>query len=77
MPPMTGSAGGFSNETVTMPIVWIGDQQGTVVYSGLDPELAGLYLVTVRVPLTVAPGEHSLRVEFKGVASNEALLPVI
>ena len=37
MPPRTGSAGGFSNETVTMPTVWIGDQQGTVVYSGLDP----------------------------------------
>ncbi len=76
MPPRTGSAGGFSNETVTMPTVWIGDQQGTVVYSGLDPELAGLYLVTVQVPLTVAPGEHTLRVEFNGVASNEALLPV-
>lgn len=76
MPPRTGSAGGFSNETVTMPTVWIGDQRGTVVYSGLDPDLAGLYLVTVQVPLTVAPGEHSLRVEFNGVASNEALLPV-
>lgn len=76
MPPRTGLAGGFSNETVTTPTVWIGDQQGTVGYSGLDPELAGLYLVTVQVPLTVAPGEHLLRVEFNGVASNEALLPV-
>ena len=75
-PPRTGSAGGFSNETVNMPTVWIGDERGTVVYSGLDPDLAGLYLVTVQVPLTVAPGEHSLRVEFNGVASNEPLLPV-
>lgn len=76
MPPRTGSAGGLTNETVTMPTVWIGGQRGTVVYSGLDPDLAGLYLVTVQVPLTVAPGEHPLRVEFNGVASNEALLPV-
>ena len=76
MPPRTGSAGGFSNETVVVPTVWIGDQQGTVVYSGLDPDLAGLYLVTVQVPLTIGPGEHSLRVEFNGVVSNEALLPV-
>ena len=76
MPPRTGRAGGFSNETVTKPTVWIGDQRGTVVYSGLDPELAGLYLVTVRVPLATAPGEHLLRVEFNGIASNEVLLPV-
>ena len=76
LPPKTGFAGGFSNETVNSPTVWIGDQQARVVYSGLDPDLAGLYLVTVEVPLTVSPGEHPLRVEFNGVASNEALLPV-
>ena len=76
LPPTTGYAGGFSNETVNSPTVWIGDQQATVVYSGLDPDLAGLYLVTVQVPQTISPGEHSLRVEFNGVASNEVLLPV-
>ena len=76
LPPKTGIAGGFSNETVNSPTVWIGDQQARVVYSGLDPDLAGLYLVTVEVPLTVSAGEHPLRVEFNGVASNEALLPV-
>ena len=76
LPPKTGLAGGFSNETVNSPTVWIGDQQARVVYSGLDPDLAGLYLVTVEVPLAISAGEHSLRVEFNGVASNEALLPV-
>ena len=75
-PPSTGSASGFSNATVYMPGVWIGNQQATVIYSGLDPDLAGLYLVTVQVPQAISPGEHSLRVEFNGVASNLVLLPV-
>ncbi len=76
LPPPTGSAGGLANSTVNRPTVWIGGQRARVVYSGLDPDLAGLYLVTFEVPRAVGPGEHSLRVDFAGVASNEALLPV-
>ena len=75
-PPPTGAAGTRFNSTIYPPGVWIGSESAEVSYSGLDPGMAGLYLVTARVPDALEPGNHSLRVEVNGTYSNDVLLPV-
>ncbi len=75
-PPPSGAVGSLLNATVHVPTVWIGGEPSRVAYSGLDPGMAGLYLVTVEVPTTVPPGRQSLRMEINGAESNEVLLPI-
>lgn len=75
-PIPTGTASSLPNSTVHVPVVWIGGEQAETTYSGLGPEMAGLYLVTAVVPPSLQPGNHALRVEINAVSSNEVLLPV-
>ncbi len=74
--PQTGAAGEILVSTVSSPDVLIGEVAAQVTYSGLGPGMAGLYLVTVLVPVTLTPGDHSVRVSIDQASSNEALLPV-
>ncbi len=74
--PPTGSVSSMLNSTVHSPRVWIDGEEADVTYSGLDPSMAGLYLVTAVLPSSLMPGNHPLRVEVDGVSSNEVLLPV-
>ncbi len=75
-PPATGRGPDRAVATTHFPEVWIADQPVTVAYSGLDPEAAGLYLLTIAVPAGVGPGLHRVRVEVNQSPSNEPLLPV-
>ncbi len=74
--PETGAAGSLLNTTLHAPTVWIAGQRALVTYSGLDPGLAGLYLLTVVVPEDLPAGSHPLSVEITGAKSNEVILPV-
>ena len=72
----TGAVSSLLNSTVHSPVVVIGGESAAVTYSGLDPGMAGLYLVTAVVPASLPSGNHPLRVEINSVSSNEVLLPV-
>ena len=75
-PPPTGAVSSLFNSTVHAPLAWIDGKEAEVTYSGLDPGMAGLYLVTAVVPSSLTPGNHPLHVEINGMSSNEVLLPV-
>jgi uncharacterized protein (TIGR03437 family) len=44
--------------TVAVPIVNVGGQPVTVVFSGIAPGFAGLYQVNFQIPQSVTPGEY-------------------
>ncbi|MDE0101253.1 MAG: S8 family serine peptidase [Bryobacterales bacterium] len=75
-PPPSGAAPDRPEPTVHRPQVWVGRRSGSVVYSGLDPSAAGVYLLTFDVPEGLEPDLHSVVVVVNDVASNRALLPV-
>jgi uncharacterized protein (TIGR03437 family) len=57
-----GAAGPVSplSQSVSTITAYIGGTQGTVTYSGLAPQLAGLYQVNVTVPTGLTAGENDL-----------------
>lgn len=75
-PPPSGAAPDGPEPTVHQPEVWVGRQRGSVVYSGLDPSAAGVYLLTLGVPADLEPDLYPVTVLVNDVASNRALLPV-
>jgi uncharacterized protein (TIGR03437 family) len=83
-PAVSDGADGPSNplsKTTNTPSVFLFDSAGrsfqaTVTYSGLAPELAGLYQLNFTIPGGMASGEASLEV-FGGTSDSlEAVLPV-
>jgi uncharacterized protein (TIGR03437 family) len=66
--------GPFS-ETAT-PVVKIGTQQATVLFSGLVPGSGTLYVVNVVVPLSLAPGTYPITVSIGGRTSPAATIVV-
>ncbi|HLN02209.1 MAG TPA: S8 family serine peptidase [Bryobacteraceae bacterium] len=62
--------------TTTNPTVTIGGQPATVQFSGLAPNLIGVYQLTVTVPANISAGLQSAIVTINGVASPAANLPV-
>ena len=74
--PPTGMAGSLVNTTIERATAWIGGAQAPVTYSGLDPGLAGLYLMTVIVPQEVEAPRPGVSAQIGTVSSNTALLPV-
>jgi uncharacterized protein (TIGR03437 family) len=62
--------------TLSAPRVMIDGLEAEVTFSGLAPFLAGVYQVNAIVPAGLAPGQHRLRIEIAGVASNEVLIEV-
>jgi uncharacterized protein (TIGR03437 family) len=68
--------------TTSTPIIYVTDQDGnygtpTITYSGLAPELAGLYQIDFTIPTGLVAGPASLEV-FSGVDSDtvEAVIPL-
>jgi uncharacterized protein (TIGR03437 family) len=63
------------NTTVTTPVVSVDGIVAQVLSSALRLGHVGVYDVTFRVPSNVATGEHRVRINIGGVASNEVALP--
>ena len=75
--PPTGAAGGALVSTVRTPQVRLGGVPAAVTYSGLDPAMAGVYLIAIVIPEGVASGPQPLQVVIDGAASNEVQIPVL
>ncbi len=75
-PPATGEGVAMPVSTLRPPHVQVGGLDARVTYSGLTPELAGLYQLTLRLPASLPAGEHPVRVTMDGAVSNTPLLPV-
>ena len=71
-----GSAGPASSQTNNTIQVFIGGLQATVGYSGLAPQLAGLYQINVTVPSGVTTGDNTLEILGPDSDATEALIPV-
>lgn len=74
--PDTGAAGSAASLTVHPPVVRMDGRIARVLFSGLDPAIAGLYLVTAVVPSALQPGLVRLQVKVAGASSNTVRLPV-
>ena len=61
----------FCESTVT-----VASQNATVKFSGLTPEVSGLYQIDFQVPANASSGDLNLVVTQNGVASNTTKLPV-
>jgi uncharacterized protein (TIGR03437 family) len=70
-----GSAGPTSSQTNSAIDVYIGGVEATVGYSGLAPDLAGLYQLNVTVP-SVTAGDNTLEIVGPDSDAAEALIPV-
>jgi uncharacterized protein (TIGR03437 family) len=71
-----GSAGPVSSQTNNTIQVFIGGVAATVSYSGLAPQLAGLYQINVTVPSGVTTGDNTLEIVGPDSDASEALIPV-
>jgi uncharacterized protein (TIGR03437 family) len=71
-----GSAGPASSQTNNTIYVYIGGVEATVGYSGLAPQLAGLYQINVTVPSGVTAGDNTLEILGPDSDAAEALIPV-
>ena len=69
--PASGEAqGGFDSTTQATPVVTIGGTTAEVQYSGLAPNLPGVYLVRVLVPSGIASGTQALTLSIDGVEAK-------
>jgi uncharacterized protein (TIGR03437 family) len=71
-----GSAGPASSQTNNTIYVYIGGVEATVGYSGLAPQLAGLYQINVTVPSGITAGDNPLEILGPDSDAAEALIPV-
>jgi uncharacterized protein (TIGR03437 family) len=71
-----GSAGPASSQTTNTITADIGGQTATIAYSGLAPDLVGLYQINLTVPTGVATGDNSLDIGGPDSYSSEALISV-
>jgi len=63
--------------TILTPIVTIGGVQAEVSFSGLAPTLVGVYVVNVKVPSTVSPGDTiPVTLTIGGLPSNTVTVAV-
>jgi uncharacterized protein (TIGR03437 family) len=62
--------------TPATPVVTIGGQPATVMFSGLAPFAVGLYQVNVQVPTGILSGNEPVVLTIGSVTSNTAILPV-
>jgi len=62
--------------TTTQPTITIGGQPAAVQFSGLAPNLIGVYELTVTVPTNISTGIQQAIVTINGVSSPAANLPV-
>jgi uncharacterized protein (TIGR03437 family) len=76
--PATGAAGPVSPlaRAVAVPQVTLGGVNCEVAFAGMAPDLVGVYQVTIRVPQSLAAGEHDLVVSTGGSGINAGRVPV-
>lgn len=77
--PATGAAASASplSATTSTPTVIIGDVAAPVLFSGLAPGFAGLYVVTLQVPANAPTGDAvAVMLTIGGVAANVVTLAV-
>jgi uncharacterized protein (TIGR03437 family) len=65
----------LSNATATIA-AYIGSVQATVTYSGLAPQLAGLYQINLTVPAGVTAGDNNLDIAGPDAYSSECLIAI-
>ena len=68
--PVQTSPASSLEETVEAVQVAIDGQPATVLFSGLASGFVGLYQVNAEVPLSLAPGDHTLALTAGGLTSN-------
>jgi uncharacterized protein (TIGR03437 family) len=71
-----GSAGPASSQTNSTIQVYMGGVAATVGYSGLAPQLAGLYQLNVTVPPGLTAGDNTLEIVGPDSDAAEALIPI-
>jgi uncharacterized protein (TIGR03437 family) len=69
------------SETISTPDVWLADTAGgfiqaPVTFSGLAPQLAGMYQINFTIPTGLAPGDADLEIIGAGSDTVEAVLPI-
>ncbi len=76
--PSTGAAGPRSPLAATrsLPQVTIGGVACEVLYSGLAPDLVGLYQLNIRMPAGIAAGDRELALTIAGAAGRSVTVPV-
>ena len=81
--PVTGGpvSGEYASSTTltptkNTPVVTIGGQTATVLFSGLAPSFPGLYQINVTVPAGIATGSVPISVSIGGGTTQAATLPV-
>ncbi|MGH9613833.1 MAG: S8 family serine peptidase [Bryobacteraceae bacterium] len=76
--PASGSPGpsNQSATTTSTPVISIGGQPATVIYSGLAPGFAGVYQVNATVPQGIGTGAQSVTCSIGGVTAKPAYLIV-
>jgi len=75
--PGSGDPGPLSPlAEIPKPVVMIGTQPATVLFSGLTPGSAGLYALNVVVPPSLAAGVYPITVSSGGRTSVAASIPV-
>jgi uncharacterized protein (TIGR03437 family) len=72
---LAGSAG-VSSQTNNTIQVYIGGVAATVGYSGLAPQLAGLYQLNVTMPPGLTAGDNTLEIVGPDSDAAEALIPI-
>src|SRR5205823_1123780 len=58
------------------PNVIIAGKSAEISYAGLAPGLVGVYMIKLRIPPDLTPGDLPVAVTQNGVTSNAAILPV-
>jgi uncharacterized protein (TIGR03437 family) len=72
----TGAVPSAFAATTMQPTVSVGDQQATVISSGLGPGNAGLYQVNFTLPASAPNGNLPVTLSIGGQTSNTVTLPV-
>ena len=71
-PQTTGEPAPFNPlaRTRVVPEVTVGGKKATVLFSGLTPDLVGLYQINVTLPDPLPSGNQQLFVSANGIQSN-------
>lgn len=64
------------SHTTTNPVVFVGDREAAVTFSGLAPGFVGLYQINVTLPSDLPAGDHGVILTIGGTSSNRVTISV-